>query len=287
MDVFPIEKMCNILKVSRSSYYYWITKKPSQRLIRRLELGVSIKKVYDWSKGLYGSPRIAKELQMQGKQVSVNLVARIMKKKNLRSVRVKRFKQTTNSKHAYPIVENRLAQNFNTRAENQAWVSDITYIKTGEGWVYLTTVIDLFDRKVLGWHMSNNMRASDTVIPALNKACSATTRTLDAELIFHSDRGIQYACNQFKDTLKKYKGMLQSMSGKGNCYDNAVAESFFKTIKSELIYQNVYKTRKQAYYSVFEYIEGFYNTNRRHSHLEYLTIKEFNELHKFKQQKVA
>lgn len=279
--------MCNILKVSRSSYYYWVGKKPSQRLIRRLELGVSIKKVYDWSKGRYGSPRIAKELQMQGQRVSQNLVARIMKKKNLRSVRVKRFNQTTNSKHAYPIVENRLAQNFKTRAANHVWVSDITYIKTGEGWVYLTTVIDLFDRKVIGWHMSNNMRASDTVIPALNKACSARSRTLHSELIFHSDRGIQYACNQFKETLKKYKGILQSMSGKGNCYDNAVAESFFKTIKSELIYQNVYKTRKQAYYAVFEYIEGFYNTNRRHSHLGYLTIKEFNELHKFKQLKIA
>lgn len=214
---------------------------------------------------------------MQGKQVSQNLVARIMRKKNLRSVRVRRFKQTTNSKHTYAIVENRLAQNFSTSGNNQVWVSDITYIKTGEGWVYLTTVIDLFDRKVLGWHMSNNMRACDTVIPALNKACSISSRTPDAELIFHSDRGIQYACNQFKDMLRKHKGILQSMSGKGNCYDNAVAESFFKTMKSELIYQNVYKTRKQAYYSVFEYIEGCYNTNKRDYHLQYLTINEFNE----------
>lgn len=279
--------MCKVLNISRSCYYHWLTKKPSQRLVRRLELGFAVKKVYDWSKGRYGSPRIAKELQMQGKQVSQNLVARIMKNKNLRSVRVKRFKQNTNSKHAYPIVENRLAQNFNVKGKNQAWVSDITYIKTMQGWTYLTTVIDLFDRKVLGWHMSNNMRVADTVIPALNKACSATSRLLGSELIFHSDRGIQYACNQFKDTLKNYKGILQSMSGKGNCYDNAVAESFFKTIKTELIYQNVYKTRKQAYYSVFEYIEGFYNTNRRHSYLGYLTIKEFNELHKFKQRKVA
>ena len=200
--------MCHILKVSRSSYYYWITKKPSHRLIRRLELGISIKKVYDWSKGRYGSPGIAKELQMKGQNVFQNLVARIMRNKNLRSVRVRRFKQTTNSKHAYPIMENRLAQNFNTRADNQVWVADITYIKTGEGWVYLTTVIDLFDRKVIGWHMSNNMRASDTVIPALNKAYSEISRTLDTQLVFHSDRGIQYACNQFKDTLKKYKGIL-------------------------------------------------------------------------------
>ena len=131
-----------------------------------------------------------------------------MRNKNLRNIRVRKFKQTTNSKHAYPIVENKLAQNFNTRAENQVWVSDITYIKTGEGWVYLTTVIDLFDRKVIGWHMSNNIRASDTVIPALNKVYATTSRRLDTQLIFHSDRGIQYACNQFKYTLKKYKGIM-------------------------------------------------------------------------------
>ncbi len=223
---------------------------------------------------------------MQGKQVSQNLVARIMRKKNLRSVRVGIFKQTTNSKHTYAIVENRLAQNFSTSGNNQVRVSDITYIKTDEDWVYLTTVIDLFDRKVLGWQ-SNNMRACDTVIPALNKACSISSRTPDAELIFHSDGGIQYACNQFKDMLRKHKGILQSMSGKGNCYDSAVTDSFFKTIKSELIYQNRYKLRVEAYYSVFEYIEGFYNTNRRHSHWGYLTIKEFNKQHKFKQLKIV
>lgn len=279
--------MCKVLQVSRSSYYYWLTKKPSKRFIRRLEIGIAIKKVYDWSKGRYGSPRIAKELQMQGKKVSQGFVARIMKAKNLQSVRVRRFKQTTNSKHLYSIVDNQLNQYFRVQQSNQAWVSDITYIKTGEGWTYLTTVIDLFDRKVIGWHMSENMRASDTVIPALNKACSATKRSINAELIFHSDRGIQYACNEFKNVLRNHKEIKQSMSGKGNCYDNAVAESFFKTIKSELIYQNVYQTRKQAYLSVFEYIEGFYNTNRRHSYLGNLTIKEFNELQRFKTKKVA
>lgn len=273
--------------VNRSCYYYWVTKKPSQRLIRRLELGVAIKKIYDWSKGRYGSPRIQKELQIQGIKVSGQLVAKVMKNKALRSVRVRRFKQTTNSNHTFQIVPNRLNQDFSTMKRNKVWVSDITYIKTNEGWSYLTTVIDLFDRKVVGWHMSNNMRATDTVIPALNKACSTTDRLSDDELIFHSDRGVQYACNEFKNTLKSHKGIIQSMSGKGNCYDNAVAESFFKTIKSELIYKSVYQTRKQAYSSVFEYIEAFYNTNRRHSYLGNLTIKEFNELQKFKQRKVA
>lgn len=279
--------MCKVLQVNRSSYYYWLTKSPSKRLIRRLQIGVAVKDIYDWSKGRYGSPRIAKELQMQGKVVSQGFVARIMKIKNLKSVRVRRFKQTTNSKHLYPIVDNKLNQDFRVQQRNQVWVSDITYIKTGEGWIYLTTVIDLFDRKVIGWHMSDNMRASDTVIPALNKACSTNLRYPKQELIFHSDRGIQYACNEFKNALKSQKGITKSMSGKGNCYDNAVAESFFKTIKSELIYQNTYQTRKLAYLAVFEYIEGFYNTNRRHSHLGNLTMKEFYEQQKFKIKKVA
>ena len=279
--------MCQILKVSRSAYYYWINRKPSSRLIRRLELGVAVKKVYHWSRGRYGSPRIAKELQMQGIEVSRALVSRIMKKKNLRSVVVRKFKQTTNSDHKYALVENRLNQDFTTTNYNQVWVSDITYIRTSQGWCYLTTVIDLFDRKVIGWQVSNNLTAKDTVIPALNKACSNRLLMAGQSVIFHSDRGIQYACNEFKKLIKKQKWINQSMSGKGNCYDNAVAESFFKTLKTELIYQNCYNSRKEAYSSVFEYIEAFYNTNRRHSHLNYLTIKEFNELHKFKYKKVA
>lgn len=279
--------MCQILNVSRSSYYHWTTKKPSERLIRNLELGVAIKKVYDWSKGRYGSPRITKELQMQGIEVSRPLVSRIMKKKNIRNVVVRKFKQTTNSEHKYALVENKHNQNFTTTAYNQVWVSDITYIRTKESWSYLTTVIDLFDRKVIGWQFSNSLTAKDTVIPALNKACSNRTLIAEQSVIFHSDRGIQYACNGFKNLIKKHKWINQSMSAKGNCYDNAVAESFFKTLKAELIYQNSYTSRKDAYKSVFEYIEAFYNTNRRHSYLNYLTIKEFNERQKFKYKKVA
>ncbi|OPB93730.1 integrase [Elizabethkingia meningoseptica] len=279
--------MCKVFKVSRSSYYHWITKPASERLLRRIELGIAIKKIYDWSKGRYGSPRITKELQMQGVKVSRPLVASIMRKKNLQSITVKRFKQTTNSSHNYRLVDNKLFQHFTTTAHNQVWVSDITYIKTKEGWSYLTSVIDLFDRKVIGWHFSYSLKAEDTVIPALNKACSNRPLMCGQSLIFHSDRGVQYACNQFKNTLKNYKWIEQSMSGKGNCYDNAVAESFFKTLKTELIYQNYYSSKYKAYMSVFEYIEGFYNTNRRHSFLDYLTIKEFNEQHKFKNIKVA
>ncbi len=280
--------MCSVFKVSRSSYYYWQNKSPSKRLLWRMELGIAIKKVYNWSRGRYGSPRIAKELQIQEIKVSRSLVVRIMKKKNLVNVSMRRFKQTTNSKHSYGIVLNKLCQNFKVGTYNQVWVSDITYIKTTEVWSYLTTVIDLFDRKVIGWHISQSLRAEYTVIPALNKACSHRRLQLNESLIFYSDRGIQYACNQFKDCLKSHKYIKQSMSGKGNCYDNSVAESFFKTIKAELIYQNSYQSRKDVYLSLFEYIEGFYNTNRIiHSALEYLTIKEFNEQYKFKYRKVA
>jgi transposase InsO family protein len=182
--------MCKLLKVSLSSYYYWQTKKPSKRLYRRLELGIAIKKIYEWSKGRYGSPGITKELQMQGVKVSRAQVARIMKKKNMCSVTVRRFKQTTNSKHNYGLVENKLSQDFTTTAYNQVWVSDITYIKTSEGWLYLTSVIDLFDRKVIGWQVSNTLRAEDTVVPALNKASSNRPIQADQSLVFHSDRGL-------------------------------------------------------------------------------------------------
>lgn len=224
---------------------------------------------------------------MQGIWGSRPLVSRIMKKKNFRSVVVRKFRQTSNSDHKYALVENKLNQDFITTSYNQVWVSGITYIRTGQGWNYLTTVIDLFDGNVIGWQLSNNLTAKDTVIPALNKACSNRSLAAGQSVIFHSDRGIQYACNEFKQFIKKHRWISQFMRGKGNCYDNAVAENFFKTLKTELIYQNHYSTRNDAYKTVFEYIEAFYNTNRRHSHLNYLTINEFNKLYKFKYKKVA
>lgn len=196
------------------------------------------------------SPRITKELQMQGTTVSCSLVSRIKKKKNIRGLTVLRFKQATNFKHNYDFVDNKLSQDFATKAHNPVWVSDMTYIRTAEGWLHLITVIDLFDRKVIGWQVGNSLKAEETVIPALNKACSGRNIQANQSLIFYSYRGIQYTCNLFKDTLKKYKCIEQSMSRKGNCYDNAVAESFFKTLKAELIYQTSYN----VYMFVFEYI---------------------------------
>ena len=174
---------------------------------------------------------------------------------------------TTDSSHKYPVVENHLNRNFSVGKPNSAWVSDITYIRTKQGWLYLNTVIDLFDRKVIGWSLSSTMYAKDTSMSAFKMALSNRPLMKTDSLIFHSDRGVQYSCKEFVSMVGKNKQIIKSMSRKGNCWDNAVAESFFKTLKMELIYQNRYETRKQAELSIFEYIEGFYNTHRRHKHL--------------------
>lgn len=279
--------MCEVMRVSRSSYYHWLKRKPGKRSIRRVFLSSEIASVYHWSRGRYGSPRIAKELQTKGIKVSRQFVSKLMKEQHLRSIVKRRFKKTTDSSHKYPVVENQLNQNFRVREKNQAWVSDITYIRTKEGWLYLTTVIDLFDRKVVGWSLSETMKAKDTSIAALKMALFHRPLRDSHQLVFHSDRGIQYACEEFVSIIEKNKQITRSMSGKGNCYDNAVAESFFKTLKVELIYQNNYTTREKAKGSIFEYIEAFYNTHRRHSALGNLTIKEYQNLMFNQSKKVA
>jgi transposase InsO family protein len=270
--------MCKVLQVSKSGYYKWLHWKPSKRAVFNAYLTTEIKRVYKKSKQRYGSPRITKELQQQGIKASEQLVAKLMQKENIRSIIRKKYKVTTDSKHKYPVSENKLMQQFEVQKQNQVWVSDITYINTKQGWLYLTTVIDLMDRKVIGWALSQTMRAEQTSIAALKMA--TINRPLDAneELIFHSDRGIQYACEEFVTELKKHKTIKQSMSRKGNCWDNAVAESFFKSLKTELVYHHHYLTRQQAKLSIFEYIETFYNTVRRHKHLNNLTILEYQKL---------
>lgn len=271
--------MCQVLQVSRSGYYKWLCSKPSKRKLFNELLIKNIQQIYSVNKGRYGSPRIAKELQMQGMRASVQLVAKLMRIEKLRSITRKRFKQTTNSKHKYPVVENRLMQQFTVKEKNEVWVSDITYISTAQGWLYLTTVIDLWDRKVIGWALSHNMTAKDTSIAALKMALQNRPITnANQKLIFHSDRGIQYACEEFVTALASCTTIVRSMSRKGNCWDNAVAESFFKTLKVELVYQNNYETKQQAALSIFEYIETFYNTKRRHQQLNNLTILEYQNL---------
>jgi putative transposase len=270
--------MCQVFNVSRSGYYKWLHKVPSNRELRNRILVQKIHYVYRESKCRYGSPRIAKELNMQGVKVSNVLVAKLMKQEYLKSIIRKQYKVTTNSSHKYTIVENVLNRAFRVQAENMAWVSDITYIPTKQGWLYLTAVIDLFDRKAIGWALSDTMKANQTVIPAFNMAKKNRPIEKSQSLIFHSDRGIQYACEEFSSLLDKHTPIIRSMSRKGNCWDNAVAESFFKTLKVELVYQNKYQTRSEAELSIFEYIETFYNTKRRHKQLNNLTILEYQKL---------
>lgn len=270
--------MCKVLKVSKSGYYKWLHKVPSARELRTIMLIKEIRSVYISSKGRYGSPRIAKELNMQGIKVSQVLVAKLMRGEQIKSIIRKQYRITTDSSHKYPVVENKLNREFTVIKENAVWVSDLTYINTAQGWLYLTTVIDLFDRKVIGWALSETMKARETVIPAFNMAKGNRSIFEDQQLIFHSDRGIQYACEEFVTELTKHRSLVRSMSRKGNCWDNAVAESFFKTLKVELIYHHKYQTRKEAELSIFEYIETFYNTKRRHKQLKNLTVLEHEEL---------
>jgi transposase InsO family protein len=270
--------MCYVLKVSKSGYYKWLHKIPSKRELRNAMLIKEIHSVYRASRGRYGSPRITKELNMQGVQVSKVLIAKLMRKEHLRSIIRRKYRVTTNSSHKYPVVENKLNREFKVPEQNKVWVSDITYISTTKGWLYLTTIIDLFDRKVIGWALSETMRTKDTVIAAFKMATINRSLKDTKDLLFHSDRGIQYACDEFIEELGRYKSITRSMSRKGNCWDNAVAESFFKTLKVELIYHNNYETKQEAALSIFEYIETWYNKNRRHKNLNNLTILEYQKL---------
>ena len=246
--------MCKVLNVSRSGYYYWLTQRPTNRTKENETILELISDSLTASKGRYGSPKITQDLRAQGVNVSRPRVARLMKQANLKSIIQKKYVvTTTDSKHTYPVAENHLNRQFNPTKPGQAWVSDLTYIATGEGWIYLTIIIDLYDRKVIGWALSKSMKAAETTIPAWQMAIK--NRPIERNLIFHSDRGVQYACHAFTKLLKKHPLVLQSMSGKGNCWDNAVAESFFKSLKSELVYQQNFQTRAMAKQAVFEYIE--------------------------------
>jgi transposase InsO family protein len=270
---FPVGKMCKLFKVSRSAFYDWCHYNPSIRDRENRMLLFEIQRIHEQSKASYGSPRITDELRSRGFKVSRPRVARLMKQSGIRAVHKKQFVVTTDSKHSYPVVENKLDRNFSAERAGEKWVSDITYIKTATGWLYLTIVLDLFDRKVIGWALSNDLTAKNTSVAAWKMALS--NRFLVGPLLFHSDRGIQYACNDFVNLLDSYSGVERSMSRKGNCWDNAVAESFFKTLKVELIYQTRFTSREAAAIAVFEWIETWYNKNRRHMALGNRTIKEF------------
>ena len=274
--IFPVEKMCKVFRVSRSAYYGWINGKSSKREAKNRALIKEIRIVYNYSKGTYGSPRITKELNCKGISTSIKRVANLMRREGIQSKTRKKYKVTTVSTHKYPVVENKLSRNFQVEEISTAWVSDITYIHTNQGWLYLTIILDLGDRKVIGWALSDGLKACNTVIPAWKMAIK--NRPINTPLLFHSDRGVQYACDEFFFQLKSNKYVTRSMSRKANCWDNAVAESFFKTLKVECVYHDKFATREQAELAIFEYIETWYNRNRRHSALNGLTILEFEKL---------
>lgn len=277
---FPVGKMCKVFKVGRSGFYAWRKHVPSNRDNENRMLLCEIQRIHQMSKASYGSPRITDELRARGFNVSRPRVARLMKEKGIRAVHAKKFVATTDSKHGYPVAENKLDRDFSAQESGQVWVSDITYVKTAQGWLYLTVILDLFDRKVIGWSQSGDMTARNTTVAAWKMALR--NRPPSKKLIFHSDRGVQYACHDFADLLDSYKCVERSMSRKGDCWDNAVAESFFKTIKVELVYRNDYHGRQEAALSIFEWIETWYNTNRRHSAIGNMTIKEFENLTQLK-----
>lgn len=271
--IFPIEKMCKVLKVSQSGYYRWKIAVLSKRLQKKNVLKEKITVLYFESKQRYGSPRITMELNILGYKISRITVAKYMRELGLKSKLSKKFKITTDSKHNYLLVENVLNRQFLVSQPSKAWVSDITYIHTKEGFLYLTTVMDLYDRKIIGWSLSDGMSTNETTLASWKMAIR--NRNVKKGLIFHSDRGVQYANNKFANVLASYK-VTRSMSRTGNCWDNAVAESFFKSLKTELIYGNKLISKEQMRLQVFEYIELWYNQKRRHSALKYMTIKEFN-----------
>jgi putative transposase len=267
--------MCEVLEVSRSGYYAWEQRPESARSVRQRELVSEMREIHgEKHKGNYGSPRMVEELRARGREVSENTVAKLMKENALRATTAQKFRHTTDSNHAHPVAENVLNQEFEQERANAVWVSDITYVSTREGWLYLACVLDLYSRKVVGWSMSERMK-SDLVIQALEMGLRQ--RCPEAgDLLHHSDRGSQYASGAFRKRLAE-EGITCSMSGTGNCYDNAVMESFFATLKKELVYQEDYATRAAARQSIFEYIEVFYNRERRHTALGAQSPREYEE----------
>jgi len=271
--LFSVELCCELFAVSRSGYYGWLHRKPSQRTLNNRCLDQKIQCVYATLRNIMHSPRITKDLRAEGETCSENRVARRMKALGLRALAKRKYKVTTDSEHNKPLYENVLNRDFSTTGINQKWAGDITYIHTQEGWLYLAVVIDLYSRAVIGWAMDKRMKTS-LVCDALTMALCR--RSKPKNVIIHSDRGSQYCSNQYRKLIEKY-ALIGSMSRKGNCWDNAISESFFHTLKVELVHQQQYTTRIVAKQSLFQYIEGYYNRKRRHSSIRYNTPYQFEK----------
>jgi transposase InsO family protein len=265
---YPVTVLCDVLGVSPAGYYAWRARPESQRAAANRELVDNIKRVHRDTCGRYGSPRIHAELMAQGRGVSRGRIERLMRRHGIRAIMARpRRMRTTDSRHDFPIAANLLKRSFTAAAPNQIWLADITYVETDQGWLYLAMVLDLYSRKIVGWAMADHLRA-DLPLTALRMAISI--QRPGAGLIHHSDRGVQYASTEYRRLLQS-AGLRASMSRKGDCYDNAPMESFFHTLKTELVYHTHYATRADATRDIFAYIEGFYNRTRRHSAIGYIS----------------
>jgi putative transposase len=270
----PVRRKCHLAEMPRSTFYASQDRPESRRVRRDRYLLMFIRETYVQSRRTYGSRRIYAELHGRRIRCSVNRIARLMKQHGIVAVQHRKYRPTTDSRHGFPVAPNRLGRNFEAEQRNRVWVADITYIWTDEGWLYLATELDLYSHRIVGWSLSSRL-CRQLVLDALNMAVGL--RRPGPELIHHSDRGVQYACGDFQQLLKRH-GMVPSMSRKGDPYDNAVAESFFRTLKVELVYRQRYRTRAEAKAAIVEYIELFYNRRRRHSSLDYLSPAEYEEL---------
>jgi transposase InsO family protein len=269
---FPVEVLCDVLGVSRSGYYAWRQRPPSPATVRRGRLVEQIREAHQESRSTYGSPRVHRELEARGVACCENTVAKLMRANDIRSKARRRFvARTTDSRHDRPVAEDLLAREFYPERPDAVWAADITYIPTAEGWLYLAAVIDLCSRRVVGWATADHLRA-ELPLEALRMAL--THRRPTGELLHHSDRGVQYASDAYQALLAEH-GIEPSMSRTGNCWDNAVVESFFSTLKRELTHHESYADHEEARRSLFEYIEVFYNRRRRHSTLGYRSPAEF------------
>ena len=268
---FPIHRMCSVLGVSQSGYFSWRDRPACRRQHEDMVLLAHVRSAFAMSFGTYGSPRMTRELQEYGLNVGRRRTARLMRENGLRARQRRRYKRTTDSQHAWPVAPNLIDQDFRADRPDQKWGADISYVWTREGWLYLAVIIDLFARRVVGWAVSDRLHR-DLALAALSKAL--LTRRPSSGLIHHSDRGSQYCSIDYQAELQR-RGILISMSGKGNCYDNAMVETFFKTLKSELVWRTVFHTRSEAERAITRYIDRFYNPVRRHSALDFVSPAQF------------
>jgi putative transposase len=267
-DAYPVQLMCSVLEVSPAGYYAWRSRPQSARSAANGELLSAVKQVHQDNHGRYGSPRIHIALQNQGRSASRGRIERLMRRHGMRAIMAPpRRVRTTDSRHDLPIAPNLLDRNFTAAAPNRVWLADITYIETDEGWLYLAAVMDLFSRKIVGWAMRDHLR---TELASTALAMAISRQRPAQGLVHHSDRGVQYAAHDYRSRLQS-AGIKASMSRKADCYDNAPMESFFHTLKTELVHHRKYATRAEAQRDIFAYIEGFYNRTRLHSAIGYIS----------------